>query len=331
MRVSFLALSLAAALAAPACAGPRLSEIKSRGHLACAAFARPGLAREAENGAPSSGLFADLCQAVAAAALGPDAKSEFSTLELPRDAEDLAKDAFDVLFLTEGEIVNASLSGKLAPGPTAFYETFRLLVPLDSPAAGPEDLAGKPVCFHEQADHAALALDEFFDRKKLEYIHTGFQEDVEMVDSYNVRHCVAVVSESTDLAAIRLRKGVLKFESRLLPEPLGVTPILTLTPMSDPLWSAAVSWVAQFEIAAERTQTKWRPGGANVMTIDGAPFGLAAGWRENVLAKVGDYGAIYARNLGEGSPLKLPRGANALWSAGGLFAPPVAEGAAPPY
>ncbi|MBB4196403.1 hypothetical protein CCR94_02900 [Rhodoblastus sphagnicola] len=331
MRVSFLALFLAAgALAAPAFAAEsplldkgRLSEIKSRGHLACAAFPRPGLASESAGGS-GSGLFADLCHAIAIAALGPDAKYEFSTLELPKDADDLAKNAFDVLFLTEREIADASLSGKVAPGPVAFHETHRLLVPVESDVNKPEDLAGKPVCYHE-SDRASLALDERFDRARLEYIHTGFQEDVEMVDAYNVHHCAAVVSESTDLASIRSRQGVLKFDSRLLAEPLGVVPILTATPLSDPLWSAAVSWVTHFELAAERAQTNWRAGGAKAISIDGAFLALDAGWRENILAKVGDYGAIFERNFGEKSSLKLSRGVNAPWSAGGLFAPPVPE------
>ncbi|MBV9975391.1 MAG: amino acid ABC transporter substrate-binding protein, partial [Hyphomicrobiales bacterium] len=38
----------------------------------------------------------------------------------------------------------------------------------------------------------------------------------------------------------------------------------------------------------------------------------------------GNYGEIFERNLGGASPLKLPRGMNALWSKGGiLYAPPI--------
>jgi general L-amino acid transport system substrate-binding protein len=38
---------------------------------------------------------------------------------------------------------------------------------------------------------------------------------------------------------------------------------------------------------------------------------------------VGNYGELFERNLGKGSPLGLERGANALWSRGGLLiAPP---------
>jgi general L-amino acid transport system substrate-binding protein len=36
----------------------------------------------------------------------------------------------------------------------------------------------------------------------------------------------------------------------------------------------------------------------------------------------GNYGEIFERNVGKGSPLKLPRGLNSLWTQGGLMYPP---------
>jgi general L-amino acid transport system substrate-binding protein len=33
---------------------------------------------------------------------------------------------------------------------------------------------------------------------------------------------------------------------------------------------------------------------------------------------VGNYGEIFDRNIGEGSPLKIKRGLNDLWTKGGL-------------
>ncbi|HEV7440552.1 MAG TPA: amino acid ABC transporter substrate-binding protein, partial [Methylobacterium sp.] len=39
---------------------------------------------------------------------------------------------------------------------------------------------------------------------------------------------------------------------------------------------------------------------------------------------VGNYGDVYARNLGDDTPLRIPRGLNALWSKGGLqYGPPI--------
>ena len=43
-----------------------------------------------------------------------------------------------------------------------------------------------------------------------------------------------------------------------------------------------------------------------------------------MIKAIGNYGEIYDRTLGEGSPLKLPRGLNNLYNKGGLhYAPPL--------
>jgi len=56
----------------------------------------------------------------------------------------------------------------------------------------------------------------------------------------------------------------------------------------------------------------------------GKALGLAPDWAELAIAAGGHYGELYARNLGQGSPLKLPRGRNQLWTSGGmLYAPPL--------
>ena len=57
---------------------------------------------------------------------------------------------------------------------------------------------------------------------------------------------------------------------------------------------------------------------------NGKALGLDEAWAYNVVKTVGNYGEVYERNVGAGSPIRLPRGINALWSAGGLmFAPPL--------
>jgi general L-amino acid transport system substrate-binding protein len=53
-------------------------------------------------------------------------------------------------------------------------------------------------------------------------------------------------------------------------------------------------------------------------------LGLDEAWATRVIEQVGNYGQVFERNLGSGSPLRLERGVNALWTKGGLiFAPPL--------
>jgi general L-amino acid transport system substrate-binding protein len=52
-------------------------------------------------------------------------------------------------------------------------------------------------------------------------------------------------------------------------------------------------------------------------------MGLDRYWAYNIIKQVGNYGESYEEHFGMSSPLKLPRGLNALWRDGGLmYAPP---------
>ena len=51
----------------------------------------------------------------------------------------------------------------------------------------------------------------------------------------------------------------------------------------------------------------------------GPLMGLDRRWAYNAIKAVGNYGEIFDRNLGAGSPIGLPRGPNDLWTRGGLM------------
>ena len=56
----------------------------------------------------------------------------------------------------------------------------------------------------------------------------------------------------------------------------------------------------------------------------GKALGVDEKWVYDIVKQVGNYGESYDRNLGDGSPLKIPRSLNALWTkAGILYAPPI--------
>ena len=56
----------------------------------------------------------------------------------------------------------------------------------------------------------------------------------------------------------------------------------------------------------------------------GKALGVADNWVYQIIKQVGNYGESFDRNVGPGSPLKIARGQNALWTQGGLqYAPPI--------
>lgn len=59
-------------------------------------------------------------------------------------------------------------------------------------------------------------------------------------------------------------------------------------------------------------------------SLTGKGLGLNDDWRYQVIKQVGNYGEVFEENVGEHSQLKIARGANALWTEGGLmYAPPL--------
>ena len=55
----------------------------------------------------------------------------------------------------------------------------------------------------------------------------------------------------------------------------------------------------------------------------GEMLGLAASWSKDAIAVSGNYGEIFAKNIGEETPIGLARGLNAQWTDGGLiYSPP---------
>ena len=55
----------------------------------------------------------------------------------------------------------------------------------------------------------------------------------------------------------------------------------------------------------------------------GEMLGLEADFAKKAIASQGNYGEIFAKNIGEETPIGLARGLNAQWTDGGLmYAPP---------
>ncbi len=52
-------------------------------------------------------------------------------------------------------------------------------------------------------------------------------------------------------------------------------------------------------------------------------IGLDAEWAKRAIMASGNYGEIFAKNIGEDTPIGLARGLNAQWTDGGLlYSPP---------
>jgi general L-amino acid transport system substrate-binding protein len=304
-------LLLLGAQTLPAAAGT-LDRIRAEGILHCGGTVRPGLAFPEPDG-KLIGLEVDLCRAVATAVLGPAARVDFHPYLLPASYDTVRHGQDELSFLTESEIIDADLAGTVLPGPPVFFESDAVLVPAESPAHTIADLAGLNVCA-EPGTGAERSIAPWFAARHLALSYFPFQESDEELDAYYAGHCSAMVNEITSIAALRLEAAGDGHPSRILPGQLAAYPIMAVTALGDPRWSALVGWITS---AVMRPQ----PAADTVATT----FGLAPGWQDALRRAVGDYDAIFRRNLGSDSKLDLPPWLNTLWSEGGLFCPPYSE------
>jgi general L-amino acid transport system substrate-binding protein len=125
----------------------------------------------------------------------------------------------------------------------------------------------------------------------------------------------------------------------VLPEIISKEPLGPAVRQGDAQWADIVKWVHYGLLTAEElgiTQANvdemmastnpeiLRVLGKEADTKLGTDMGLDNDWLAKVIKTTGNYGEIFERNVGQGSPLKIARGLNALWSKGGLqYAPPI--------
>jgi general L-amino acid transport system substrate-binding protein len=321
---TLLAATVVLAWGTAASAGQQLDRVKAQKVVHCGSVERPGLAKAAGEGT-WAGLSVDVCRAVAAAVLGSADRIAFTLYEGPQQFDRIRNGEDDIAFLTGSEIRDNLLAGKVLPGPAVFFETHAVMVPTSAAEQHVGELAGKTICFLTGSP-AQRSLEAYFQAKHATWLHIAYSEDGEMTDGYNVQQCHAVADEMTDLAALRHDDpGVNQLTSRILPEPLSVFPVVAVTGTNDAQWAAAVAWTVHTLVSAERPETPWYAGGVGALPIQAKELGIEDGWQQRVIGAVGDYGAIFARNLGDKSPLKLERGVNANQINGGLLLSPFVE------
>ena len=304
-------------------AGPIVDRVKSAGVIRCGGVPRPGLVGQSPNGAPS-GLYLDLCRAIGATVLGPEGKIEFHSYDSDKAFARLAEGADDLFFLDGSDIADHRLAGTVTLGPAVYFVSTAAMVHGDATIRQLSDLAGRSICFY-QGDNAHLNLEASMAPRRRRFNRMGCMEYARVAcrQRLDARICEAQVGESGDLAAARLEERATP-ASRILAEPLATFPVFAATPASDPQWSAIVAWAIYALQRAELPATPWAAAGLE-SGIEGRDLGLANDWPKRVVGATGSYADIYARNLGEGSPLKLPRGPNAPSRLGGLFVTPYRE------
>jgi general L-amino acid transport system substrate-binding protein len=222
-------------------------------------------------------------------------------------------------------------------GPVIFYDHQGILVNKATGIHSLNDLAGKKICFLVGTE-IGVQLTAYMDRRKIKFIPGPFSEEGEMEAAFVTRNCAAVSADVSQLAYERIAFKNMAQNFAILPEVVGKDPLAPAYRPGDAAWAAVVAWTMYALIQAEEsgvTQAnvgamKTGSSDAVVQRLLGAQrgwsqsIGLDDDWAARVIESVGNYGEMFARDLGAGSPMHLERSMNRLWTEGGLlYAPPM--------
>jgi len=191
------------------------------------------------------------------------------------------------------------------------------------------ELDNASVCV-QQGTTTELNLADYFRSNHMTLKSVTFATADEAVKAYDTSRCDSYTTDSSGLYGERLRLSDPN-ANIVLPEIISKEPLSPAVRQGDDAWEDLVRWTHYAMVNAEEL-------GVNQSNVDamlksdapdirrllgvegqfGQGLGLTNDWAYRIIKAVGNYGESFERNVGQGSPLKIARGLNALWTKGGL-------------
>ncbi len=337
MRYPFvlMAAGLGAMLLTSGADAQTLAAVKQRGQLICGT--NVGLAGFALPDAQGkwTGLDVDYCRAIAAAVLGDATKVKFVPLDATSRFESLKSGAVDVLVRNTTWTLSRDSTAGLDFEATNYYDGQGFMIRKKMNINSALELNGASVCV-QQGTTTELNLADYFRANKMKYEVVAFKGEDETLKAYDSGRCDAFTTDASGLAAERIRLAT-PDEHIILPEIISKEPLASSVRKGDSQWATIVRWVHYAMLDAEEygvnsknvdeMMKSTNPEVKRMLGVEGKfgdGLGIGNDWVVNIVKQVGNYGEAFDRNVGAGSPLKLPRGLNNLWTKGGLqYAPPI--------
>ena len=324
--VTFLVL---ASLPSSTTAGEILTDVRARGLVRCGVSEGIVGFSAKDSSGRWVGLDVDFCRAIAAAALGDAEKVTFVPLRTSARFPALQLKAIDLLTHNTTWTLDREAGLRVHFTGIIFYDGQGFMVPEGSGVRSVAQLDGATVCVEKGTTHERN-LAEYFAANRLRVTPLVIDSSAGVADALFAGRCQAYTSDSSQLAAARLRApGGQAFV--ILPERISKEPLAPVVRRGDDEWLTMVRWVLFVLFAAEEKgitkDTARSPDARRALRTDNEAakaLGTDPDWALRAVQSVGNYGEIFERNVGSRSPLKLERGLNRLWTQGGLmYAPPM--------
>jgi len=331
-----VAVVIAIAAARPAEAGETLDKVKAAGQFSCGVpTGIPGYAQPDAQGV-YSGFDIDMCKALSAALFGDPGKVKYVPLTAQQRFTALQSGEVDILSNNTTWTLQRDTELGLNFAPVVFYDGQGFLVPKKLGVKSAKELNGATICV-QPGTTTELNLADYFRANKMEYKPVVIEKIDEVYAAFFSGRCDVMTGDASALAAQRIGRASNPDDYMILPERISKEPLAPVVRHGDDQWHDVVDWVVFGLIQAEESGiTKANvddmlksedPGIKRMLGVTpgmGKALGLDEKWLYNEIKLVGNYGEIFDRTIGAGSPMKLDRGLNNLWTKGGLlYAMPV--------
>jgi general L-amino acid transport system substrate-binding protein len=312
-----------------------LETVKEKGFVQCGvSTGLPGFSNPDAKG-KWQGLDVDVCRAVAAAVLGDADAVKYTPLTAKERFTALQSGEIDILSRNTTWTQTRDTSLGLNFAGVNYYDGQGFMVSKDLGVKSALELDGAAVCI-QAGTTTELNLADYFRANGMSYQPVVFDTSDQTVKGFEAGRCDVLTSDQSQLYALRIKLGNPN-SAMVLPEVISKEPLGPVVRQGDDVWFNIVKWSMNALINAEEmgiTSSNAKsmlksdnPGVRRFVGTEsnmGENLGLPKDWAYNIVSQVGNYGEMFERNVGAGSPLKIGRGLNALWSKGGIqYAPPI--------
>jgi general L-amino acid transport system substrate-binding protein len=275
------------------------------------------------------GFDVDFCRAIAAAIFNDPTKVKFVPLTAANRITSLQTGEIDVLSRNTTWTMSRDTSLGIDFADVNYYDGQGFMVRKSLKVNSALELNDASVCV-QQGTTTELNLADYFRSNNMTLKTVTFATADEAVKAYDTSRCDSYTTDSSGLYGERLRLTD-PSANIVLPEIISKEPLSPAVRQGDDAWEDIVRWTHYAMVNAEElgvTQNNVddmmksdNPDIRRLLGVEGkfgSGMGLTDDWAVHIIKAVGNYGESFERNVGQGSPLKIARGLNALWTKGGL-------------
>ena len=322
-----------------AMAGKDLDAVKARGALVCGIGQGTAGFMLQDSQGKGVGLDVDVCRAVSAAIFGDAEKVKYVPLSSQQRFTALQSGEVDILSNNTTITLTRDTALGLDFTAVTYYDGQGFLVNKKLGVKSAKELNGATVCV-APGTTTELNLADYFRANKMTFKPVVIEKVEDIRAAFFSGRCDVYTTDASGLYSTRAANvpaPATAADFIVLPEIISKEPLAPAVRHGDNQFADIVRWTQYAMIEAEEY-------GINSKNVDemlksdnpsikrilgvtpgmGKALGVDEAWVVNIVKQVGNYGESFERNVGSGSPLKIERGLNKLWTQGGLqYAPPI--------